>query len=412
MRWTGFALLVTAFVMGFFHRMAPAVVAPDLQADFAVDATRLGLLAASYYYLYTLMQPISGLAADALGPRLAVGLLGMVGGVGSIVFGLADSFAMASLGRLLVGFGTAFLFVGLMKYNSLWFAPSVYGRVAGLTILIGNLGAVLAAGPLAWVLGFADWRDIFVGLGVAGIVLSMVIIASVRVPEDYAHTRPDIGKVLKISGVRWGTLAMFCTVGNVFAFSGLWSLPLLQDRFGLSRAAASDHVTVLMLALSAGALSAGYLSDRLGRRRLVAQLGAAAIFAAYAGLVLLPWAPGWSAMSLFILLGLGGGWVSVIYANAKELAGGSSAGFAMSVVNTGLFLGAALVQSGFGWVLDWIDPTAAGRDYSLLAWQSGLGLCLGIAMIGAVACWRLTDSGTRLVAPSATPSFATRTERT
>lgn len=412
MRWTGFALLVMAFVMGFFHRMAPAVVAPDLQSDLGVDATRLGLLAASYYYLYTLMQPVSGWAADSLGPRLAVGLLGMVGGVGSIVFGLADSFAMASLGRLLVGFGTAFLFVGLMKYNSLWFAPSVYGRVAGLTLLIGNLGAVLAAGPLAWVLGFADWRSIFVGLGMAGIVLSVVIIASVRVPADYTHTRPEVRKVLAITGVRWGMLAMFCTIGNVFAFSGLWSLPLLQDRFDLPRAAASSHVTVLMLGLASGALSAGYLSDRLGRRRLVALLGAAAIVSAYAGLLVLPWTPGWSAMTLFVLLGVGGGWVSVIYANAKELAGGASAGFAMSVVNTGLFLGAALVQSGFGWVLDWVDPVAAGSDYSMLAWQSGLGLCLGVSVIGAVACWRLTDSGARLVAPSATPSFVTRTEQT
>lgn len=403
MRWTGFFLLAMAHVLGFFHRMAPAIVAPDLQLDLALDATQLGILAASYYYMYTLMQPVSGLAADHLGPRLAVGLLGLVGGVGSIVFGLAEDFAMASIGRLLVGGGVAFAFVGLMKYNSLWFAPAVYGRVAGFTLLVGNMGAVLASGPLAWALGYAAWRGIFVGLGVAGIVLSLAILLLVRLPKAVEVSRPQPIKVLGMPAVHWGALAMFGTVGNVFAFSGLWSLPLLQERFGLSLGVASAHVTALMLALAFGALSAGWVSDWVGRRRPIAICGGLMVLSGFALLAWAPWGPGWSAVLLFVWLGWGAGWVSVVYANAKELAGQRSAGFAMSLSNTGLFLGAAVMQSLFGLALDWVDPIHTD-GYAFAAWQAGLYLSAACAALGLFAAWKMTDSGPKLVAALPVPS--------
>ncbi len=400
MRWSGFFLLALAYVLVFFHRMAPAIVAPDLQAAFAVDATRLGILAASYYYVYTLMQPLSGLAADMLGPRLAVGLLGLVGGVGSIIFGLAESFAVASIGRLLVGLGVAFVFIGLMKYNSVWFHHGVYGRVSGFTLLLGNLGAVLASGPLAAVLGFASWRTVFVALGVIAILLSLAILLFVRLPAAHEHHRKPPWHIFRVAGIRWGALAMFGTVGNVFAFAGLWSLPLLQDRFGLNRDQASVYITALMLALAFGALSAGWISDHLGRRRPLAITGAAMLVAGFTLLALTPWSLGLGATLIFVVLGLGGGWVSVIFANAKELSGAASAGFGISMVNTGLFLGAAVMQSLFGLVLDVMDPAAAGSGYDAEAWRWGLLCSAAVAALGLFAATRLTDSGPALVAAS------------
>lgn len=400
MRWTGFVLLALAYVLVFFHRMAPAIVSPDLQADLAVDATRLGILAASYYYVYTLMQPLSGLAADMLGPRMAVGLLGMLGGVGSIVFGMADSFAMASVGRLMVGFGVAFVFIGLMKYNSVWFHHRVYGRVSGFTLLIGNLGAVLASGPLAWALGVASWREVFVVLGVLALLLSVAILLFVRLPQEHEHHRELPWHVFGIRGIRWGALAMFGTVGNVFAFAGLWSLPLLQDRFALAREECTFYVTALMLALALGALSAGWISDHLGRRRPLAITGALMLVSGFLILAYAPLQIGFAVTANFVLLGIGGGWVSVIFANAKELAGQKNAGFGISVVNTGLFLGAAVMQSLVGLVLDIADPTALGTGYSSAAWQLAMLSSAVVAAVGMLAAWRLTDSGPALVAAS------------
>ena len=76
-RWLVFALGVSAFWLSFFHRIAPAALAGELTAAFDVTGAALGALAATYFYVYALMQLPTGVLADTLGPRkvLACGSL-------------------------------------------------------------------------------------------------------------------------------------------------------------------------------------------------------------------------------------------------------------------------------------------------------------------------------------------------
>ena len=58
-----------AFVLAFFHRLAPGTIAGELQQAFAGSSASLGMLAATYFYVYFAMQVPSGILADTLGPR-------------------------------------------------------------------------------------------------------------------------------------------------------------------------------------------------------------------------------------------------------------------------------------------------------------------------------------------------------
>ena len=64
------------------------------------------------------MQVPSGILADTLWSKVSVTIGSLVAGIGSILFGLADDFAMASVGRFLVGLGVSVVFVGLMRSNA------------------------------------------------------------------------------------------------------------------------------------------------------------------------------------------------------------------------------------------------------------------------------------------------------
>lgn len=180
LRWRVYFILVISYMLVFFHRMAPAAVASDLMQSFHTTGAALGSLAAMYYYVYTAMQVPSGILADTLGPRVSVTIGSLVAGAGSILFGLADDFAMASVGRFLVGLGVSVVFVGLMRSNAVWFSDRHYGRVSGLTLLLGNLGSIMAAAPLAWALGVLSWREIFVGIGVMSLLMSVITWLAVR----------------------------------------------------------------------------------------------------------------------------------------------------------------------------------------------------------------------------------------
>src|SRR5690606_21564059 len=109
-----------------------------------------------------------------LGSRFAVTLGNIVAGAGSVLFGLAESFGTASSGRFLVGLGVSVVFVGLMKSNSVWFSERRYGTISGLTLLLGNVGAIAATGPLALLLVHVDWRALFVALGALAMGLGLL----------------------------------------------------------------------------------------------------------------------------------------------------------------------------------------------------------------------------------------------
>jgi len=112
-------------------------------------------------------------------------------------------------------------------------------------------------------------------------------------------------------------------------------------------------------------------------------------------LIVLPWTPGFAAFVMFALLGLSGGAFNVTYPCAKEVCPPALSGMAISVVNMGLFLGAALMQPLFGWALDlgW-DGLANGgvRVYAAEDYRHALWLMEGFALLALVASFWLRET--------------------
>lgn len=412
-RWTLFTVLVTSYMMVYFHRMAPGVVASDLMRAFSTSGAALGSLAAMYYYVYTAMQIPAGVLADTLGPRISAAAGSLVAGLGSILFGLAPDFATASAGRLLVGLGVSVVFVGLMRANAVWFSPRRYGLVSGLTLLLGNLGSILAAGPLAALLGWASWRSVFVAAGGLSLVLAALTLWLVRNrPEDagfppvhpeQSHTarRHWWTEMLSVVGNRavWpGFWVNFGVTGSLFAFAGLWGVPLMRDVHGLERGEASLYTTAALAGFAVGSFVMGGLSDRIGLRKPVI-LGAGLLsLVNWLALALLPWGPGWGGLLLYALLGVSAGGFVVTYAAAKEIVAPINAGMAIALVNTGLFLGAAIMQPLFGWIADlsWEGALVNGvRVYPWIGYQHGLLASAGFAALAVLGALLLRETRCR-----------------
>ena len=72
LRWTAFGIVGLAYILSFFHRFAPAAISSDLQQTFHATSAELGGLAATYFYVYTVMQIPTGILADTWGPRRVV----------------------------------------------------------------------------------------------------------------------------------------------------------------------------------------------------------------------------------------------------------------------------------------------------------------------------------------------------
>lgn len=127
----------------YYLRIAPSVMTADLMRAFAISAAALGNLTAFYYYAYTPMQLPVGILMDRYGPRRLLVIAVLCCALGSYLFTQTSHIGIAQLGRFLVGFGSAFAFVGVLKLSALWLAPERFAFMSGFATTLGMLGAVI-----------------------------------------------------------------------------------------------------------------------------------------------------------------------------------------------------------------------------------------------------------------------------
>lgn len=413
-RWSIFVVLLLAYLQNYFHRMAPGVLSADLMATFHTSGSTLGALASMYFYVYAAMQLPSGVVADTLGTRAGITMGSLIAGVGAIVFGLAGTLYVAAAGRFLVGLGVAMLFTNTMKSSSMWFSERRFGTLVGVTVLAGNLGAVLAATPLAFLLKFYTWRQVMLGVGGTSFFVAALVFLIVRnrpedlgfpsiremegrrpSPERSQHWTKDLLSVVRNRYVWIGFIVNVGLGGGLFAFMGLWGVAYLRDVFKLERAQSASHMTAMMLGCAAGAFFFGWFSDWVGRRKPVLFGGAAVYLAAWLVMLFLPWHPGPQGYALFTVLGFTGVGVLLTSPCAKEVCHPALAGMAVSLVNTGNFVGTALLQPIIGWVLDrtWNGAMANGvRIYAPADYRNGFLVLVAATAISLFAIFAIRET--------------------
>jgi predicted MFS family arabinose efflux permease len=391
-----FGLALASFVLSFFHRTAPAAIAGELTRAFDISSTVLGTLAATYFYVYTVLQIPVGVLADTLGPRRILAAGSAIAAAGSLLFALAPVWEVAAIGRTLVGIGVSVAFISILKLSAVWFTPQRFATLAGVTMFAGNLGAVVAGAPLAWIVTLTSWRTVFVALAVLSGLLALATWLRVRDrPEELGFApvnaaAPAVGQVPWLTAVMsvlanpatWPPFIVNFGVGGSFlAFAGLWAVPYLQQVHGMPRVVAAQHSSLLLLGVAFGSMAIGLISDRLGSR-----LGVMRAAVVLYTLSWLPWIlhvqwPVWASLVWFLLMGLLIPGFTLSWTIAKEANPPQYSGIATSVVNTGIFLGAGILQPLVGWVL---DLGKASGD-AAAAWDRALFVLSGAALLALLA---------------------------
>jgi sugar phosphate permease len=390
-----FALALASFVLSFFHRTAPAAIAGELTQAFSISAAVLGALAATYFYVYTLLQIPVGVLADTLGPRKLLSGGAAIAALGSLLLALAPAWELAAVGRTLVGVGVSVAFISILKVSAVWFPAKRFATLAGMTMFAGNLGAVAAGAPLAWMVTWTSWRSAFVGLAVLSALLAIGSWWRVRDrPEDFGlpPVHPPAPVTARVPWTRavvrvlanratWPAFVVNVGVGGSYlAFAGLWAVPFLQQTRGMSRVDAAQHTSLLLLGVAIGSLLIGMISDRLQSRR--------GVMRAFVLLYLLSWLPwvwqvDWplaATLAWFLLMGLLIPGFTLSWTIAKEANPVEFSGIATAVVNVGIFLGTGVLQPLVGWVLDRGRTTGDAA-----AWEHAILVMAGAAALGAVA---------------------------
>ncbi|THF64402.1 MFS transporter [Pseudothauera rhizosphaerae] len=403
------AVVIAAYIMSFFHRFAPAGIAQDLALAFHTSAASLGVLAATYFYVYTLMQVPTGILVDTLGPRRILLLGGLVAAGGSLLFGLAPDLNVALIGRTLIGLGVSVVFIAMLKLIAVWFDERRFATLVGLSMLLGNLGSMLAGTPLAALAQVTSWRGVFFGAAAISALLAVACWVFIREARSADAPRPRFDRTVIISGLlgvlknraTWPAVWVnFGLAGSFFAFAGLWATPYLVQVHGLSRVEAASHLSLFFAGFAIGCLAIGTLSDRLRRRKpvlIAASLAYCVLWLVWLSALRMPIG---LSYGLFAVMGFTTSSFSLTWACAKEVNPPQLSGMSTSVTNMGGFLAGALLQPAVGLVMDlgWDGTLADGvRVYSVDNFRLGIGLLAAAGLFGALWSFFVRETGCRNV---------------
>ncbi len=394
-----FVLAASFFTYAFVQRVAPSVIVGELMAEFAVGAAVLGNLAAFYFYGYAPLQIPVGMLMDRFGPRRLMSFAVGVSSIGAVIFAIAPTIEVAYLGRLLVGIGAAFGWVGVLTVATLWFPPTRFAMLTGFAQLFGMIGAIFGQAPLGLAVDAWGWRGTLGALAVFGALLAVaifVVIADKRTGPAQAPGSFVAGLrgVIRARDAWLATGYGFAMTGTMLSFAGLWAVPWLTQTHELERGTAALLTSVMFAGWGIGSPAIGYTVDRLGHRVRAARLLSAAMALSLAAILYLPL--GLPALTVLMFInGVCASSMVIAYAHARDHSPANASGAAYGLVNTAVVGSGAVLQPVIGALLDgaWDGGLAANgaRLYSAGAYAQGFSILLVVAVLGALAAWLMRE---------------------
>jgi MFS family permease len=400
-RYLGFAWLVWGLAAAFYFsdylaRVAPGVMHRYLQIDFGINEAGFGILTASFYIPYILMQIPVGLTVDRLSIRWLLTVMSLVTAFGCCVFGLADGLLIGSIGRMLIGFSAAFAFVCSLRLATSWFPPTMLGLLAGLTQALGMLGAAAGEAPVSFLVSTVGWRHSMLVIAFLFIALAALLYQFIQ-DTPGAH-RSEVRFVNRLSIFQSLKIILSCKqtwfnalyAGFLFGPTAVIGEAIgpayLQFGRGLGVHAAAFATGLIFIGWGISGPISGWLSDKMGRRKPLMILSAVfgVIFTS-----LFVFSPNLSqngAYLLFFVFGLTNTGVAIAYAVSTELHDRNVVGTSIAFTNMiSIFVG-ALLQPLVGRL---VDIVAGPRGYNvetllLSDFQAGLKilpLCSLVALI-------------------------------
>ena len=397
--WLIWGLAATFYFSDYMARVAPTVMHRFLQADFGINEAGFGTLTASFYIPYIIMQIPVGLTVDRISIRWILTLMSLVTALGCVVFGLADTLSVASVGRMLIGFSAAFAFISALRLATSWFPPAMLGLLAGLTQALGMLGGASGQAPVSLLVSALGWRHSMFVIAFIFIVLAAMLYQYVQdAPGKNPYQKKDnqglsIFSSLKVILSSRQTWINSFYAGFLYAPAAVIGEAIgpayLQYGRGLSVHAAAFATGLIFIGWVFGGPVSGWLSDKIGRRKPVM------IASALCGLVimlLLIYYPSLHTEFVYVLLFLFGftnSGVAIAYAVSTELHQRVVVGTAIAFTNmASIFVGATL-QPIVGRLVDYVAGSRGYHVESLLLgdFQFGLRvlpLCSFVALILAL----------------------------
>jgi predicted MFS family arabinose efflux permease len=248
-----------------------------MMRDLGLQASGIANLAGSYFYGNILFLFPAGIILDRYSTRHVMLSCLVVMSLSTLGLAFVHSLLPAMACKFVFGMCGAFCLLSCVRLASRWFPGHRLAFVIGMILMVAMSGCLVAQTPFTLLADSIGWRMSFVVDAAIGMAIAAAIFWVVQDwPADVEHKvdahggaafRHAIGKVL-CNRQNWlaglYTALMNLPVMVLFVFGNLF----LEQAYGLDRTAASLVLIIFLVGVILGCPAFGWISDKLGRRKL------------------------------------------------------------------------------------------------------------------------------------------------
>lgn len=377
--WVILTVVYFASVVSPFNQFKIPPLMPVLMQTFQIDLTQAGLLMSIIAMIGLVLALPTGIILQRLGPRVALLIALSLMAVGASIGALSDSFAILLGSRIVEGLGMGLMGVTAPATIAMWFPPDRQGTPMGIWATWVPIGSVAVYNLSPTMASSLGWESVWwIGAGFAAIMMIVSGLLITRPPvqdqtDMQAQAAPKVKLALANRNIWLLALAFGCMNLTMISLGTYYPTFLKEVRgYPLGQAAFLSSITTLVVLFSAPA--AGWLSDRIGSRRLVFSLP----FLGIAVLFLFPFhVTGWQIIAVLVTQGLIVGAIptATFAAAAEVMRKPEWAGLGLAVVLVGQNLGQLL------------GPILFGEIVKSSGWAMAGYLMIPFCLVGFISGW-------------------------
>ncbi len=387
------ALPVLFFSYQFALRIWPGLMMNEILAQLQISASEFGLINSAYYYGYGGMQIPVAIMLDKWGPRRTISLLVLLCGLSNLIFSYTSHWMVAAACRFLVGVGSAVGFLGVSKVVSQWFAKKDYGRMIGISVAIGVMGAVYGGAPLRMLVDTFSMGNVSLVVSGIAVMLALGIYALMRFQPPYGASQEPFKisylKTVLSSPLLWLLgLANFLLVGPLEGFADVWGVSYLTTAYGISKETATHLASsCIFLGLICGGPFIPLLGQKIGDYTVTLICGMGIVLG-FAWLLSGATYNFYDFIGMFLVIGVCCGYQINLLSAGTNLVQTALAGITVAFLNSMNMFGGSFFHTVIGSIMDYKWTGLVSSDgtkvYSVGAYQYALSTIPLAALVGTL----------------------------
>lgn len=362
MAWFLCLLAALFYSYDFLLRVQPNIFVQQLMNFYAANAVGIGVLYSAYYSVYTPLQIPAGLIIDRYDTRLVLTISALMCSLGALLFAEVQVYAIAILARILMGFGSAFAFIGALKLAAVWLPKKYFGTFSGIATSLGTLGALITNVVLPiWAIRYGWQKSVlisgYIGIGIT-ILLALFVRSKPKKMKPLPHEFKNWGHAfhrLWYIAKQWefwvnGLVGCLMFL-PITVLAGLWGTTFLEKAYFITPQHAAIADAIIFIGMAFGGPAAGWVSDHMGRRKIPLYFGAVVAMLLNFALI---YEQSISHLTLYVMLfflGFFTGPQVLVFAIGKEISPPRTTGTASAGTNFLVTIGALIFAPLVGHLL-------------------------------------------------------------